>query len=117
MPRMARASDMKHKVKFYKQLNVKDHNTGDIKQVWYYDFSLWCREKIIFREQLERVRSGSNMYRKRLEMECRYTTKITSAHRCVHKGKMYEISIEGDSDGTSDTTRFLIEEMTDGGAS
>ncbi len=116
MPRRSRASDMRNKVDFYKQINVRNNNTGEIEQVWKFDFSLFCREKTIFREQLERVRSGSNLYRKRLEMECRYTNRITSAHRCVYRGDMYEISIVGDTSGTSDTTRFLIETMTEGGA-
>lgn len=115
MPRTSRASDMKWKVKFYKQVNILDKETGKLRQVWYYQFSQFCREKTIFREQLEAVLSGANVLRDRLEMECRYTEKIHTGLRCVHKGQLYEISIAGDTSGRSDTTRFLIERVIDGG--
>lgn len=116
MPRRARPADMRHKVKFYKQVNVKNFDTGETEQRWKFEFSMYCRERITFREQLEAVYSGANTLRNRLEMECRYTRKITSAHRALFRGDLYEISIAGDTNGKSDTTRFIMEAVQDGGA-
>lgn len=113
--RNARSSDMRHKVKFYEQIHVRDKETKQIKTGWRYVFSAWCRRSTIFREQLESVISGANTYRDRYEMETRYTTKITSAHRMVMDGKMYSISITGDTSGFSERTRFLAERLEDGG--
>lgn len=114
--RKAKASDMRHKVKIYEQVNVLDRDSGVIKQKWKYEFSVWCREVTIFREQLESVVSGAESLRDRLEMECRYTKKINSKQRAMYDGKLYRISIAGDTEGTSDRIRFLMEALDDGGA-
>lgn len=114
--RKARASDMRHKVKVYEQVNVRNRETGVIETKWRYIFSLWCREVTVFREQLEAIYSGANNMRDRLEMETRYTTKLNTTHRAVHLGKLYNVSIVGDTEGTSDHIRFLIERTDDGGA-
>ena len=114
--RNARSSDMRHKVKFYEQVNVRDKKTGVIRAAWRYVFTAWCRRSTIFREQLESVISGAVTYRDRYEMETRYTERINSTLRMVMDGKMYSISITGDTSGTSDRTRFLAERLEDGGA-
>lgn len=116
MAKNARSSDMRHKVKIYEQINVIDKSTGVIKQKWRYVFSLWCREVTIFREQLEAIYSGAETLRDRREMETRYTTKLKSTHRAVYQGDMYRISITGDTEGTHDRIRFLMESIKDGGA-
>lgn len=115
MPRKSRPSDMRHKVEFYKQVNLKDFDSGETEVAWKYDFSLFCKISITFREQLETVYSGSNTLRNRLEAECRFTNKITSAHRALYKGQLYSISIAGDTDGKSDVTRFIMETLEEGG--
>lgn len=114
--RKARASDMRHKVKVYEQVNVRNKTTGALEPRWLYVFSLWCREVTIFREQLEAIHSGAITLRDRLEMETRYTTKLNTTHRVVHLGKLYSVSIAGDTEGTSDRVRFYIERLEDGGA-
>ena len=114
--RKAKASDMRHKVRIYEQVNVIDRDSGKINQKWIYAFTVMCREVTIFREQLESVVSGAESLRDRLEMECRYTKKINSAQRALYDKKLYRISIVGDTEGKSDRVRFLMEALTDGGA-
>ena len=117
--RMARKSEMNHKIKVYKQVNVMDKNTGEIKQVWLYDFFVWCRVKPIFREQLEAITNGVQTYRKRLEMETTYTKKsasINATNRIVYDGDQYTVSISGDTSGANKRVRFLAERIEDGGA-
>lgn len=116
MARRAKASDMRHKAGVYKQVNVRNPDRGTIEQRWVKDFEIWVRESTIFREQLENVISGAETLRDRIEFETRYTNRIKSSHRLLHKGKLYRISIEGDTDGTMDRTRFLGERIEDGGA-
>lgn len=112
----AKASDMRHKVSILEQVNVLDRQSGAITQKWRKSFTVWCREVTIFREQLESVVSGAESLRDRLEMECRYTRKINSKQRAYYDGKVYRISIAGDTSGTSDRIRFLMEALDDGGA-
>ena len=112
----AKASDMRHKVKVLEQVNEFDPKTGQAIFTWKEVFSLWCREITIFREQLETIVSGGQILSDRLEFECRYTTKLTSAHRVEYRGKMYQVSIVGDTSGLSDRIRFLAEALEDGGA-
>lgn len=114
--RKARASDMRHKVKVYEQVNVVDPRNGTTKTMWRYVFSLWCREVTIFREQLETVVSGAETLRDRKEFECRYTATLTTRHRIVYRGDLYRVSIVGDTEGRSDRIRFLAEAVKDGGA-
>ena len=116
MARRAKASDMRHKVGVYKQVNVRNRERGTIEQKWVKDFDLWVRESTIFREQLEAVFSGAETLRDRKEFEARYTDRLTSAHRVLYKGELYRVSIEGDTDGTMDRIRFLGEVVEDGGA-
>lgn len=97
-------------------MNVRNKKTGITEQRWLKDFDLWCREKTIFREQLETVISGAEMLRDRLEFECRYTDRLTTRHRILYRGEFYRVSIVGDTGGTSDRVRFLAEALTDGGA-
>ena len=114
MARKARSSDMRDKVNVYKQVNVVVD--GKVEQMWLYDFSIWCRERTIFREQLETIVSGAETLRNRLEMETRYPTKLNTTHRIVYKNEMFRVSIVGDTDGTHDRVRFLAEALEDGGA-
>ena len=107
---------MRHKVKVYEQVNVLDKQTGTMKQKWKYVFYLWVRDVTIFREQLETIVSGAQTLRDRREFECRYTTKLTTQHRIVYRGKLYQVSIVGDTTGVSERIRFLGEAITDGGA-
>lgn len=116
MSRTARASDMRHKVKVYKQVNIRDNKTGKIRQAWMYDFSIWCKPSTIFREQLEASVSGAETLRNRIEFETRYPTKLTTRNRIVFNDEMFRVSIVGDTDGLHDTVRFLAEALEDGGA-
>lgn len=116
---MARKSEMKNKVKVYQQVNVMNKKTGEVSQQWLYQFTLWCRVKPIFREQLEAITNGVQTYRKRLEMETTYTrtsAQLNSTHRIVYKGEQYTVSIVGDTTGASKRLRFLAERLEDGGA-
>ena len=114
LARGIKASDMRDKVKVYEQVNVSVD--GRTVQEWKYKFSIWCRERTIFREQLETVVSGAETLRNRLEMETRYPTKLNTRHRVVFNNEMYRVSIVGDTDGTHDTVRFLAKSLEDGGA-
>lgn len=114
MARRARASDMRDKIKVYKQVNIVEN--GTVVQRWIHDFDLWCRERTIFREQLETIVSGAETLRNRLEFETRYPTELNTRHRIVHKGEMFRVSIVGDTEGTHDRVRFLAESLEDGGA-
>lgn len=116
MSRTARASDMRHKVKAYKQVNVRDSETGKIKQMWKYDFYLWCKPSTVFREQLQASVSGAKTLRNRIEFETRYPTRLTTRNRIVYNNEMFEVSIVGDTEGTHNTVRFLAEALEDGGA-
>lgn len=116
MAKNARPSDMRHKVEVYRQVNVRNKRTHVIEQRWLKDYTLWCRKKTIFREQLETIVSGAEMLRDRIEFECRYTDKLTTRHRVLYKGQFYRVSIVGDTSGTMDRTRFLAESLEDGGA-
>lgn len=116
MAKNAKSSDMRHKVRIYEQHNIVNHETGRMEQKWRYVFSIWCREVTVFREQLEAIYSGAETLRDRLEMETRYTTKLKTTHRAYYNGHMYRISIVGDTSGTSDRIRFLMESTQDGGA-
>lgn len=116
MAKRARTSDMRHKVEVYRQVNVRNKKTGITEQRWLKDFTLWCRKKTIFREQLETVISGAEMLRDRIEFECRYTENLTTRNRVLHNGKFYRVSIVGDTLGTTDRIRFLAESLEDGGA-
>lgn len=115
----ARASDMRHKVKVYKQVNVRNRELGTIEQRWVKDFEIWCREVTIYREQLETIVSGAETLRDRKEFECRMTKqnqRLNTRHRIVHEGKMYRVSITGDTEGLHNRMRFLAEALEDGGA-
>lgn len=116
MPRTAKASDMRHKVKVYEQVNIRDEQTGKLKQVWKYSHSIWCKPSTIFREQLETVVSGAETLRNRLEFETRYPVNLNSNHRIVYNNEMFRVSIVGDTSGTHDIVRFLAESLEDGGA-
>ena len=109
-----RANDFRHRIQFYEQKNVPSRN--GFKQEWVPAFKLWCREKTVFREQLEGVVSGGNTSRDRKEMETRYTTKLTTMNRFEYRGSMYEVSIVGDTTGDVESIRFLGEALKDGGA-
>lgn len=118
----AKASEMRQPVKLLVQNTTIDPVTGRPKVGWGpmvkdgREVILRCRVKTIYREQLEMVVSGAQTLRDRLEFECRYTEMVTSAHRVEYKGKQYQVSIEGDTDGRRKRTRFLGERLTDGGA-
>ena len=112
--RKVRANDFRHHIQFYEQKDIPNGRGYDTE--WIPVFKLWCREKVIFREQLESVISGGNTLRDRKELETRYTTKLNTEHRFKYKDKMYEISIVGDSVGDCKTIRFLGEAIVDGGA-
>lgn len=115
----AKTSDMRHKVKLYKQVNVRNRELGTVETRWIKDFEVWCREVTIYREQLETIVSGAETLRDRKEFECRLTKtskKISSRHRLTYQGKMYRVSIVGDTNGTHDRIRFLAEALEDGGA-
>lgn len=118
----AKASEMRQVVKLMKQGSRIDPNTGKITTGWVPEMKngqpilLRCRVKTIYREQLEMVVSGAQTLRDRLEFECRYTNMVTSAHRVEYNGELYQVSIEGDTDGRRKRTRFLGERITDGGA-
>ena len=116
MTKRARASDMRHKVGVYKQVNVRHSKTGRIEPKWLFSHSIWCREATIFREQLETDVSGGTALRNRKEFETRYPAKISTRNRIVYKGEMYRVSIVGDTSGTHDRIRFLGERLEDGGA-
>lgn len=116
MARRAKTSDMRNKVGVYRQINVRNKERGTIEQKWIKDFDIWVRELTIFREQLENVISGAETLRDRKEFETRYTTKLNSAHRILYQGKLYRVSIVGDTEGTMDRIRFLGEVIEDGGA-
>lgn len=109
-----KANDFRHYIQFYEQKNVMT-KTG-YSQEWIPCFKLWCREKTIFREQLESIVSGGNTLLDRKEMETRYTKKLTTEHRFLYNDKMYEISIVGDTVGDCKTIRFLGEAVRNGGA-
>ena len=112
--RRVRANDFRHHIQFYKQVDVP---TGrGYRQEWVPAFNLWCREKTIFREQLEGVLSGGNTLRDRKEMETRFTKKLSTLNRFLYQGKMYEVSIVGDTVGDCRAIRFLGEAVIDGGA-
>ena len=53
--------------------------------------------------------------RDRKEFITRYNENIDTTLRCKYKGKMYEISIVGDTRGDRRETRFLAEAILDGG--
>ena len=105
-----RANDFRHHIQFYEQKDIPNGRGYDTE--WIPVFKLWCRKKVIFREQLESVISGGNTLRDRKELE----TKLTTSHRFKYKYKLYEISIVGDSEGYCKTIRFLGEAVVDGGA-
>lgn len=109
-----RANDFRHHIQFYIQEDIP--TPYGYSQEWVPVFKLWCREKTIFREQLEGVLSGGNTLRDRKEMETRYTPKLTTEYRFTYQGNMYEISIVGDTVGDCKTIRFLGEAVIDGGA-
>lgn len=112
--RKVRANDFRHHIQFYEQKDIPNGRGYDTQ--WIPVFKLWCREKVIFREQLESVISGGNTLRDRKEMETRYTTKLSTEHRFKYKDNLYEISIVGDSVGDCKAIRFLGEAIVDGGA-
>jgi len=109
-----KANDFRHHIQFYEQVNVPNGRGYSIQ--WEPTFKLWCRERTVFREQLEAVISGGNTYRDRKEMETRFTKKITSGQRFMYEGFLYEVSIVGDTVGDKKYTRFLGETLKDGGA-
>lgn len=116
MSRRARASDMRHKVGVYKQVNVRNANTGSVEQKWLFTHHLWCRDVTIFREQLEMDVSGGTTLRNRKEFETRYPANLSTRNRIEHNGELYRVSIVGDTTGSHDRVRFLAERLEDGGA-
>lgn len=116
MARRIRADKYRHKIKFYESQNVYNPTTGIYNKEWVYAFSLWCNEKVIFREQLEAVVvGGSNTLRDRREFTTRFTDKVDTTQRCEFKGHMYDITIVGDKRGDLKEIAFLGESIKDGG--
>ena len=115
MAKRTRTSDLRNKVEFYKQSEIFDYNSGSYILSWGLEFTSWCRETTIYREQLEASIGGANVLRDRKEFITRYNEKIDTTLRCKYKGKMYEISIVGDTRGDRRETRFLAEATIDGG--
>lgn len=116
MSRRARASDMRHKVGVYEQINVRNQKNGNIEQRWLYSHHLWCRDVTIFREQLEMDASGGTTLRNRKELETRYPADLSTRNRVEINGELYRVSIVGDTAGTHERVRFLAERLEDGGA-
>ena len=115
MAKRTRTSDMRNKVEFYKQSEIFDYNSGSYILSWGLEFTSWCRETTIYREQLEASIGGANVLRDRKEFITRYNESIDTTLRCKYKGKMYEISIVGDTRGDRRETRFLAEVVLNGG--
>lgn len=115
MSRRARASDMRHRIGVYAQVNYVNPETGQAEQMWKHEHDIWARESTIFREQLEGVMSGAINLRNRKEFETRYPTKLTTRNRIVYNDEMYRVSIVGDTSGEHDRVRFLAERLEDGG--
>ena len=103
MAKRTRTSDLRNKVEFYKQGEIFDYNRGSYILSWRLEFTSWCRETTIYREQLEASIGGANVLRDRKEFITRYNAKID------------EISIVGDTRGDRRETRFLAEVVLNGG--
>lgn len=115
MTRRTRTPDMRDRVEVYKQIDYEDEN-GNLQTVWLYDYSLWCRQYPVFREQLEQSNSGSKTLRNRLDFETRFPCRLTTMNRVRFNGKFYRVTIAGDADGQHDRFRFYGESLEDGGS-
>lgn len=116
MARQVRTNDMRNKVTFLTQSETFDYNSGSYTLDWTPSFTAWCRETTIYREQLESTLAGGNTLRDRKEFITRYNRNIDTTLRCEYQGKLYDISIAGDTRGDRKETRFLAEAIVDGGA-
>ena len=61
MAKRTRTSDMRNKVEFYRQSEIFDYNSGSYILSWGLEFTSWCRETTIYREQLEASIGGANV--------------------------------------------------------
>ena len=115
MAKRPRTSDMRYKTEFFSQREPYGCRSGSYILSWGLEFTSWCRETTIYREQLEASIGGANVLRDRKEFITRYNEKIDTTLRCKYKGKMYEVSIVGDTRGDRRETRFLAEVVLNGG--
>ena len=110
----SKTSDMRHKVDIYEQIDVEEDD--EIKPKWRYCFSIWCSVTSIFREFLEYKQLAGDTLRNRLVFETHYRDDVTTRNRLVYEGKMYSISIAGDTSGKHDRIRIIAEDIEDAGA-
>lgn len=115
MVKKTRVSEYSNRIQFYRQTVVFDEESCMNVSKYIPIFKKWARVKVIFREQLESLISGSNTLRDRIELTLRYTEEINSTMKFEYKGNMYNISIIGDKRGLKDEINLLGEVVLDGG--
>lgn len=106
---------MRHLVKFYETKPVWNPQSASWSEEWVYSFSRYCEITPIYREGLKTYLEGAALLRDRQEFRTRYDERIDQTLRCEYRGRMYEVSIGGDTTGDLKETRFLGEAVVDGG--
>lgn len=114
--KLLKASQFDKTVEFGFQDEVPNDDTGMMDTVFVTQFKRKANLQTIFREQLEFTISNSTVYRQRYQVTLRYCDELIQSNMLMkYNGKLFSISIVGDTRGDRRETRLLAETILDGG--